>query len=306
MARRAGGQAVFEGVMMRGTDRWAVAVRTPRGDIEVLTAALPELGGRWRKVPFVRGLLTLAEALPLGFRALRWSSVHGLGQRERKATPTERAMSLLMVVLVVGAVVTIPVAAASWLTAFTESALLFNVVEGALSIAVLVAYIAAVGRLDEVRRLFQNHGAEHKVVTAYEEGVPLTPEWANRYSTRHVRCGTSFLLVVGVVSVLFYVLLGRHPLPTLLATRIMIIPLVAAVSAELQIRASENLHRPWVRFLVRPGLALQRLTTREPTMAQLEVAIVALKAALTDEERAEVESWEVPRSASGSVDPVPA
>jgi uncharacterized protein YqhQ len=283
VARKSGGQAVFEGVMMRGDDRWAVAVRTPTGEIEVLTAELPHFAPRLKKVPLVRGILALAEALPLGMRALRWSAVHGLGQAERKATPLERLVQAVTIVVVVCAVVTIPAYGTSWLVGGLHNGLVSALVENVFSIGILAAYAAAVGRLSAVRRLFENHGAEHKVVAADEAGVELTPENAAVYSTRHIRCGTSLLLVIGVVSGIFYVLLGHHALPGMLASRVAVIPLVAAISTELQMRAAANIHRRWVRVLVRPGLALQRLTTREPSLDQLEVAIVALKAAYGEE-----------------------
>jgi uncharacterized protein YqhQ len=278
MARRPGGQAVFEGVMMRGDDRYAVAVRTPSGEIEVLVADLPQFAPRLKRVPLLRGILALAEAMPLGMRALRWSAVHGLGEADRKATPVERVVQVLTVAFVLAAVVSIPAYGTQWLVGDLHNGFVSAVVENLFSVGILVAYAAVIGRLAAVRRLFENHGAEHKVVAAYEAGVELTPESAAPFSTRHVRCGTSLLLVIGVVSGIFYVLLGHHALPGLLASRIAVVPLVAAISAELQLRASANVHRRWVRALVRPGLALQRLTTREPTAAQLEVAIVALKA----------------------------
>jgi uncharacterized protein YqhQ len=293
VARKAGGQAVFEGVMMRGDDRWAVAVRTPSGEIEVLTAELPQFAPpRLKRVPLLRGILALAEALPLGMRALRWSAVHGLGQPERKATPWERVVQALTIVVVVCAVVTIPAYATEWLVGDLHNGLVTAVVENVWSIGILVAYAAAVGRLSAVRRLFENHGAEHKVVAASEAGIELTPEACQRFSTRHVRCGTSLLLVIGVVSGIFYVLLGHHALPGLLASRVAIIPLVAAISAELQLRAAANTHRRWVRALLKPGLALQGITTREPSLAQLEVAIAAYDAAYSIESIAQPSSVE--------------
>jgi uncharacterized protein YqhQ len=268
--------------MMRGDDRYAVAVRTPSGEIEVLTASLPTFAKRWERVPLVRGILALAEAMPLGLRCLKWSAVHGLGEPERKATALERVTQVVTVLVVLGLIVTIPAYATQWLVGGLDNGFVTAVVENVFSVGILVAYAAAVGRLSAVQRLFENHGAEHKVVAAYEAGVELTPENASVYSTRHVRCGTSLLLVIGVVSGIFYMLLGHQALPGLLASRIAIIPLVAAISAELQMRAAANVHRAWVRTLVRPGLALQRLTTREPNLDQLEVAIVALRAAYDD------------------------
>lgn len=279
MAGKAGGQAVFEGVMMRGDDRWAVAVRRPDGGIEVLDAPLRQLLPSWRRVPLVRGLLALAEALPLGMRALRWSAVHGLGEPERKATPLERVAQAATVFAVLAVVVTLPAYGARWLVGGVENGVLSAVVENVLAIGVLVAYAAAIGRLGAVQRLFENHGAEHKVVAAAEAGVELTPENAEPFSIRHVRCGTSLLFVIGAVSGVFHVLLGHQALPGLLASRIAVIPLVAAIATEIQLRAAANTHRRWVRALLRPGLVLQRLTTREPSREQLEVAVVAFRAA---------------------------
>ena len=265
---------------MRGPDAWACAVRTPAGEIVVRREPLAGASGWITRVPVVRGLIALAEAMRLGYKALRWSAVTGLGEPDRKATPGERAVQAVVLVAVLAAVTTVPTAVAAWATG-SHDGFLFHAVETVLGLAVLVGYVTAVGRLGQVRRLFENHGAEHKVVSTHEAGLPLTPEMADAFPTRHVRCGTSFLLVIAFVSAVFSVALGHLALPALLASRILLVPLVAGVSAELQLRASDNLHRRWVRALVRPGLSLQRLTTREPTREQLEVAIAALEAALT-------------------------
>lgn len=278
--------------MMRGDDRWAVAVRTPRGDIEVMTAALPSFGRRWAKVPFVRGLLALAQAMPLGAKALKWSAVHGLGRPERRPTPIDRALRGGTVVAVLAAVLLLPPYGADWLVGGLHNGLVAAVVENLLAVGMLLAYAAATGRLSLVRRLFQNHGAEHKVVAADESGLPLTPEGASVFSTRHVRCGTSLVLVIVVVAA---------ALSTLHLPGVVALPLIAAVSAELQLRASANTHRRWVRVLVRPGLALQRVTTRQPTLAQLEVAIVALRAAY-----GELETTSATQPSSSALVAVPA
>lgn len=265
--------------MMRGEDRWAVAVRTPRGEIQVMTAPLPTFGARWRKVPLLRGLVALAEAMPLGARALKWSAVHGLGQPDREKTPGERVGQALKLAALAWSVVVLPTYGARWSVGGLHNGLVTAVAENLISVGVLLAYAVAIGRFSQVRRLFENHGAEHKVVAADEAGGPLTPEAAVPFSTRHLRCGTSLLLVIGVVSAIASVVLGHHLLPGTLASPIIVFPLVAAISVELHLRASANIHRRWVRALVRPGLALQRVTTREPSLDQLEVAIVALQAA---------------------------
>ncbi|MCU1381244.1 MAG: hypothetical protein JWN29_4227 [Acidimicrobiales bacterium] len=249
--------------MLRGDDRWAVAVRTPDGGIAVHADTLPTWGRRWKRVPVVRGLVVIAGALPLGAKALQWSVANGL------VRPRRRSLTVLRMVGMALAVLALPPYLTDRLVGGLDNGWVSGVVANVLTVGVLVAYAALVGRLAMVRTLFQYHGAEHKVVAAHEAGGPMTPEWAARYSTRHVRCGTSLLLVIAVVAAVASML---H-LPTLLA-----VPLIGGVAAELQLRASVNLHRSWVRALLRPGLALQRLTTREPSLAQLEVAIAAFDA----------------------------
>jgi uncharacterized protein YqhQ len=240
MARKAGGQAVLNGVMMRGDDRYAVAVRTPAGDIEVLSGDLVVLAPGLKKVPLLRGILALAEALPLGFKAMRWSSRTDKGAGAR-------------LLAALAAVTVLPLVAGDlW--------------GNALALAALVVAV----RPSRLRRLFQYHGAEHKVVAAFEAGVELTPERAAPFSTRHVRCGTSLLLLVVAVSAV---------LSIVISSGLALVPAVAAVSTELHLRLAANTDRRWVRALLRPGLALQRVTTREPSADQLEVAIVALRAA---------------------------
>jgi uncharacterized protein YqhQ len=227
--------------MMRGDDRYAVAVRLPSGDIEVLAGDIPVLAPRLKKVPLLRGMLALAEALPLGFKAMRWST----------SRSDERTGWRLLIALA---------------SSFVLPLLVGNLAGNVLALAVLVALV----RPARLRTLFQYHGAEHKVVGAYEAGVELTPEQAAPFSIRHVRCGTSLLLVVVVVSV---------ALSVVISSGLALVPAVAAVSTELHLRLAANTHRRWVRALLRPGLALQRVTTREPSRDQLEVAIVALQAA---------------------------
>ena len=284
---RVGGQAVFRGVMLRGAgSRWAVAVRRPDGGIETMSARLPELAVRWRDVPLARGIVALAEALPLGHRALTWSAEHALGQTRRSLRWWERAMQ----VAIIGAVVTVAVGGPILLAnRFLPMDVVWfaNLCEGMLGIVFLIGYLAVLRRVGEVRTLFEYHGAEHKVVAAWEAGIrPVTPEAAARFSTRHNRCGTSFVLSVGVVSSLVYIALGRPPMPLLVLSRVALIPIVAAVAAELQLRTADAAAagKGWACALLRPGLALQGLTTFEPTHDQLEVACAALQAVTADEE----------------------
>jgi len=265
VAQKVGGQAVFEGVMMRGDTRWAVAVRTPAGDIDVHSDVVPTWGLRWKRVPVLRGLIAIAHAVPIGARAFRWSMAKGLRPAPRRSTSVLRIAGLLAAVLLV------PPALTDRLVGGLHNGWVSGVFENVLTVAVLVGYAAAVGRLAILRTLFEYHGAEHKAVAAHEAGVAMTPQAAAHFSTRHVRCGTSLLLVIAVVAAVF----SLFHLPA-----VVVFPLVAGVAAELQLRAAANVHRSWVRALVRPGLALQGLTTREPSPAQLEVAIAALQAVI--------------------------
>lgn len=272
MGVRYGGQAVFEGVMMRGGSSYAIAVRRPDGGIEVTSGALPTWGARWKDVPVVRGIVALAEALPLGFGALTWSAEHGLGQVQRAPRWWERLWTVLVVALVIVVATLAPAAGAVWIARAIGLGYLGPFLELLLGVAMLYAYLRLVGKLGEVVRLFANHGAEHKVVNAHEAGAPLTVADVQRFSTRHARCGTSFVLVVAVVSAVFFAVVGASEVVVRLAA----LPLVAGIAAEIQLRLAES----GSRVLTRPGMALQRLTTREPSDDQVEVAIAALQAVL--------------------------
>ncbi|HYD10091.1 MAG TPA: DUF1385 domain-containing protein, partial [Acidimicrobiales bacterium] len=255
---RYGGQAVLTGVMMRGTDSWSVACRRPDGGIELRVESLPTWGARWKKVPIIRGIVALAEALPLGYRALAWSAEVGLGAVKRKARPWEKLVTFAIVTAIVVVASSAPAAVARWAAGAIGLPGVAPVIESALGIALLYGYLRVIGRLGDVRRLFQNHGAEHKVVNAHEAGVPLTVEAVQQHSTRHPRCGTSFLLVVAVVSAVFYAVVGNvDGLGGLVVTRVLALPLIAGIAAELQLRLADAIDRPWVRVFMRPGIALQ-------------------------------------------------
>lgn len=252
--------------MLRDERRWAVAVRTPAGEIAVRSEPLPTWGRRWTQVPVVRGVVGMATALPIGFRAMRWSRVHGLGP------PTNGMRAVLRVAGALVALLVVPPYMTDRLVGGFHNGWITVVVENLMTVASIVGFSALTGRLSDLRMLFEYHGAEHKVVAAQEAGVVMTPGTVAPFSTRHVRCGTSLLLVIAVIAAVASVL----ELPAIVA-----VPLVVGVAVELQGRAAANLCRPWVRALVRPGLALQRLTTREPSADQLEVAIAALQAVTT-------------------------
>jgi uncharacterized protein YqhQ len=280
-----GGQAVIEGVMMRGEAVWAVAVRTPDGAIDVSVRDLPAWGTRFRAVPLVRGVVAVGESIVLGLRALTHAAGRAAGEVEGLSAGQTAATLGLAVALFTSIFIVLPALVANQLF---DGTLAFNLVEGLLRLALFIGYLVAIGRVAGIRRLFEYHGAEHKAIAAYENGVELTPARAQRFNTEHVRCGTNLLLTVMVTSIVVFSVLGRPSVPLLVASRALLLPAVAAIAYEVIRLAARHMDRPVARGLMRAGLALQRLTTREPSLAQLEVAIAALRAALSAGRRAEV------------------
>src|SRR4051794_8040297 len=289
-----GGQAVIEGVMMRGPEVWAVAVRRADGSITSETHPVAGWSQRYGRIPLLRGVTALGESLGLGYRALGWSAERQLDDTDGPR-PSDRAVGVTMkvgivvaVALVLGAFLVLPALVGGVVhDHFGASS---TVAESLIRLGLLVGYLAAVGCMPDIRRVFEYHGAEHKAIAAFERGVPLAPESAQRFTTAHVRCGTNFLLVVTVVAIVVYALVPTPNLLAVVVSRIVFLPLIAGLAYELIKLASRHMQRRIVRVLMAPGLALQRLTTREPTLAQLEVAIVALRAAMSDAQRGEVDA----------------
>jgi len=285
-----GGQAVIEGVMMRAPEAWAIAVRRPDGVIEASTRELPSFvaRSRWRKVPFIRGILVLAESLSLGFRALSWSAQKA-GTDEEGEELRKRDIAFAMVfgvlfVVVVFIVAPLLVAGAAE-GVVGDSDLAFNVVDGLVRVALFLLYIWAIGFSKDIGRVFEFHGAEHKTIHAYEAGDPLDLASIQKYSPRHPRCGTNFLMIVIILALVVFTLIGRPRLPLLIASRVVFIPIIAGVSYELLKAAAQQ---RWLSLASKPGIWLQRLTTRQPDDGQVEVAVASLLAALTEEEVARV------------------
>jgi uncharacterized protein YqhQ len=283
-----GGQAVMEGVMMRGEHEWAVCVRNPAGEIVTHHEALK--GAVYHspvfKWPFVRGLVMLWDSLGLGMRALMWSADVALSEEEDVSFtgPIGWTTVAVSVLLGVGLFFLLPMFLVSLADRAIDSALLSNLVEGALRLAIFALYLWGIGFMPDIRRVFAYHGAEHKAINAYEHGAELTPEAVAPYSRAHTRCGTGFLLIVLVVFVLVSTLLGRPSIWLRLLSRVVLIPVVAGISYELlKLNARYYERSGLVRALVAPGLALQRLTTREPDASMLEVSIAALKQVLASE-----------------------
>lgn len=310
-----GGQAVIEGVMMRGAHTAAIAVRDPKGNIVVheqpLNATLYR--GRISKTPFLRGLVLLWDALGLGTRALMWSADVALGEEEEVNFngPIGYGTVAVSLLLGLGLFFLLPTAAATGIERLLGidpqvsgfQGFLVNLMEGFIRLGIVVGYIWIIGRIPDVKRLFGYHGAEHKTINAYEAGAELTPEVVAQYPIEHPRCGTAFLLNVVFVSVLIFSVLGRPPLIILLLSRIILIPVVAGIAYELIRFTAKNLHNPIVRFIIKPNLALQHLTTNEPDLTMIEVAIVAFKRVLLSENVISEEEAAVP---APKVEAVPA
>ncbi|NNL97049.1 MAG: DUF1385 domain-containing protein, partial [Acidimicrobiia bacterium] len=301
-----GGQAVIEGVMIRSPQAWSVAVRRPDGEIETRSDDLPRLSSRSRlaRVPFVRGVLVLGESLSLGFRALTWSAQiasteedekemarlknvaeNATGpfagwRRKRAARRIEQGNELnrtdlaiamsIAVVFFIGVFMLLPLGGARLVENLLgeSNAVVFNVAEGVIRVGILVGYIWLIGRSADIRRVFEYHGAEHKSIYAYEAGDPMIVENVQKYRTMHPRCGTSFLLLVVLLSVLVFTLVGvfEPNVFWLVMSRIILIPVIAGLSYEV-LKLSDA--KPWLHFLSRPGIELQRLTTKEPDDGQV-------------------------------------
>jgi uncharacterized protein YqhQ len=286
-----GGQAVVEGVMMRGEASWAVAVRTPDGAIDVEVHPAPSWAERYAQVPLLRGVMNLAESMALGVKALTWSANRQVPEEERLSG---RAMGWTMAISLAffaGLFILLPALGARGLSSLLGiEGFWYHALEGLMVLGIFLGYLAAVGLMPDIKRVFQYHGAEHKAIAAYENGVPLTPQSAQRFTTAHVRCGTNFLLTVLVIAILVYAVIGRPALPLLILSRIVLIPVIAGIAYEIIRFAAKRMDRAWVRAAMKPGLLLQRMTTREPDLAQLEVAIASLRAVMTTTQLDEVES----------------
>lgn len=275
-----GGQAVIEGVMMRGRTALAVAVRAPSGQIVLHTEPLDRriYASRWSRVPFLRGLTVLWDALVLGIRTLIFSANVALeGEEAEFKGPAVWGTLLFSLILAVSIFFVLPTLIINYLDQFIASSMLSNLVEGLIRLAFFLAYIALIGLSADIRRVFAYHGAEHKTINAYEQGAPLDPAAVQRFPTAHLRCGTSFLLLVFVVAILLFALLGRPPLWERIFSRLLLIPVIVGLSYEFIRFSARHAGSLWLSWLTWPGLLLQRLTTREPDDGMVEVAIAALR-----------------------------
>ena len=276
-----GGQAVIEGVMIRGQRNIAIAVRRPDGSIALKRQPLtPIFTGRLRRIPLVRGVIAMAETLTLGMRALTYSAnVAAEAEGEEISARSMAGMMAVSLTIAIGLFFLVPVLASDRLEGLLGSSLMANIAEGVIRLGLFLGYILLIGRMNDIRRVFMYHGAEHMTVHAQERGDPLNIAHIRRYPTAHPRCGTAFLLVVMVVAILAFIFVGREPFWWLIASRIVLVPLIAAVSYEVIRFSGRHAANPLVALITAPSLALQSLTTRQPDDDQIEIAIAAMRQA---------------------------
>lgn len=284
-----GGQAVIEGVMMRGKTHVAVAVRQPGGEISVDVRPVNSISDRYPilKKPFLRGVVSLVESLVMGMKALAYSAQVS-GDEDEKLDSKEMALTIAVSAgLAILLFIVIPTWSMRFLTGITQDHMALNLAEGVLRMAIFLAYIAAISSMNDIQRVFQYHGAEHKTIYTYEAGLPLKVENVRPFSTLHPRCGTNFLMIVMLISMFIFTFLGWPSLLERIASRIILMPVIAGVSYELIRYAGAHTDNPLVRIAITPGLLLQKLTTRQPDDSQIEVAIASLKAVVPPEDLAQ-------------------
>ena len=284
-----GGQAVIEGVMMRGKTHVAVAVRQPDGEISVDVRPVNSISDRYPilKKPFLRGVVSLVESLVMGMKALAYSAQVS-GDEDEKLDSKEMALTIAVSAgLAILLFIVIPTWSMRFLTGITQDHMALNLAEGVLRMAIFLAYIAAISSMNDIQRVFQYHGAEHKTIYTYEAGLPLKVENVRPFSTLHPRCGTNFLMIVMLISMFIFTFLGWPSLLERIVSRIILMPVIAGVSYELIRYAGAHTDNPLVRIAITPGLLLQKLTTRQPDDSQIEVAIASLKAVVPPEDLAQ-------------------
>jgi uncharacterized protein YqhQ len=290
-----GGQAVLEGVMMRGSRVMAVAVRHPDGHVVVQTEPLNEniYQGPISRIPFLRGLVSLWDTLGLGVKALQMSADVAVGEEASLSGPVAWGTMAFGLGLGVGLFIALPSYLGGLVAPYLPSEWLASLFEGIVRLCLIMGYVWVIGLLPDIKRVFAYHGAEHKTIHAYEAGVKLTVENVRKFTTAHARCGTAFLLTLTVLTVLIFAPFGRPPLIWRLASRIVLLPVIAGISYEVIRLMARLSDRPWMRILMAPNLALQRLTTRKPNDRMIVVAIMALKAVLKSEGLLEEDDGEI-------------
>jgi len=284
-----GGQAVIEGVMIRGQKAVVTAVRSPGGDVAMDTQPLsPIFSGRARKMPLLRGIIVLIEALSLGIKAMLYSANVSLEEEEEKISGVwVWAMIILSLGMAVALFFLAPLFLTRLLNAYLGSSIVFHLVEGLIRIVIFIGYLKLMTLFPDIKRVFAYHGAEHKVINTYEDGAPLDVESARKYKTAHTRCGTSFLFVVLLIAIIVFALVGSPSLWLMILARIVLVPVIAALGYEIIYFGARHTRFGLVMAVLAPGMWLQSLTAREPDDSQIEVALTALKKVLEIDQGAE-------------------
>lgn len=284
-----GGQAVIEGVMMKGLDRLAIAVRKPDDSIVVKKRKLTPLSERFKIFgwPFIRGVVALFSSLVLGMQSLTFAA-NQLTEEDEELSPLEMGLTILVsLILAILLFVALPATIIAFIQKYIDYNIVLNLIEGLIKVSAFLGYIVIISRLEDIKRVFRYHGAEHKVIHNYESDKELSVENARQFTTLHARCGTNFIFIVIILSILFFSFFGRPPLLYRILYHILLLPVIAGTSYEVIKLAGEKSVNPIIKALATPGLWLQKLTTSEPDDDMLEVAITALKGVLPTEERGE-------------------
>lgn len=289
-----GGQAVIEGVMMRGPEKVAVAVRKPDGDIALDVKPVSSIRDRYPilKKPLLRGVIALYESLADGMKALTYSAQIS-GDEDEELSDSEMVMTIATsVALAIGLFIVIPTWSMRFIHNLTADPMLLNLAEGCMRMAIFLAYISSISMMEDIQRVFQYHGAEHKTIFTYEAGLPLTVDNVRPFGRLHPRCGTNFLMIVMLISMFVFTFLGWPNLFMRIASRVVLMPVIAGISYEIIRFAGNHNDNPIVHAAIMPGLCLQKLTTREPDDSMLEVAIASVKAVLPEDDEVMIKTRE--------------
>ncbi len=295
-----GGQAVIEGVMMRGADVWAVAVRQPSGEIHIESHGIDSIAKRHPLLakPGLRGIIVLGQSMSIGVKALSIAANRS-SEEDEQLSPRQMGVSLILALVFFLAVFVVgPAALFGWVQHRAGSGLVVNVLEGVARVALFVGYLYAIGKTKDIHRVFEYHGAEHKTIAAFEHGEPLEPERVDRYSTVHVRCGTNFLIIVMIITIFVFTLFGTPGLLWRIGSRILAIPLIAGLAYEMLRLGARYPDSLVMRLLMAPGKWLQKITTQKPDQAQIEVAIASFEEVLSRETQSQRFTGEVERGSA--------